>query len=217
MRGLARKVGDITQTGVDTGDATAHEEDVLEGTTVYLADGARHDGTMVDMTVDDEHAGTPSLKDGNLRIKIPVVGKYGLNNYIKSSFSVIRNLIDLTAEKIAIGNTILGLAGTCAPYMQSVGSGYLCPSDGYIGYCYYHKVTNHDNSGEHTAYASVYVNGKAVNSQSCHVSAWGGGSMNLTGIVEVKKGDTVSYGFSWSSDESISWEHYWGAYFGGHK
>lgn len=112
MKGLARKVGDITQVGVDTGDATAQEADVLEGTTVYLADGAKHEGTMVDMTVDNEHAGVPSLSSGNLRIRIPVIGKYGLNNYITASYARIRNLIGLTAEMLVYGKNVLGLTGT---------------------------------------------------------------------------------------------------------
>jgi hypothetical protein len=90
-------------------------------------------------------------------------------------------------------------------HLTAIGSGYRCPYDGYVYLYMYATVTNHDNSDEMRAYMYAYKNGSTIASDTVYVDDWGGGSMRINGVYEVKAGDTISWSFQVSNDCSIAW------------
>lgn len=102
----------ITGTLELTGNAG--DGDVLAGKGYYNTDPkTKRTGTMADKSGTTQSAAA-SLDSGNSRVQmtIPATGKYSTASKLYATYTAILDLIGLTAAKIAIGNTILGRAGT---------------------------------------------------------------------------------------------------------
>lgn len=101
--------------GTTSDELTAMRGDVLKGKTAVTSDSDDEAaaGTMEDKSGTTQSAAA-SLDSGNSRVQmtIPATGKYSTASKLCASFTAILDLIGLTAAKIAIGNTILGRAGT---------------------------------------------------------------------------------------------------------
>lgn len=101
--------------GNGSDDCTATADDVLESKTAIYngSDDEPVAGSMVDKSGTTQSA-TASLDTTNSRVQmtIPTTGKYSTTSKLYAAYSTIRNLIGLTAAKIATGYTILGLSGT---------------------------------------------------------------------------------------------------------
>ena len=89
--------------------------DVVAGKTAVTSDSNDEagNGGLADKNGTVQSA-TASLDTTNKRLQmtIPALGRYNTNSKLYAAYSKIRDLIGLTAAKIATGNTILGLAGT---------------------------------------------------------------------------------------------------------
>lgn len=96
-------------------DCTGTKAELVKGYTGILngSDDEPIEGTLDDYSGTTKSA-TPSLDAANSRVQmtVPSTGKYNISSKLYAAYSTIRNLIGLTAAKIAVGNTILGLAGT---------------------------------------------------------------------------------------------------------
>ena len=105
---LANKINQIV-----LGSGNAVKADVLKGKTFTNNDGIEYTGTMEDKSGTTQSA-SASLDSGNSRVQltIPATGKYSTASKLYATYTTILDLIGLTAAKIAIGNTILGRAGT---------------------------------------------------------------------------------------------------------
>lgn len=97
---------------VDTSEGTASESQILSGQIAYV-DGTKLTGTMSDKTATSEYTVTAVLDSTNneLEMTIPAEGYYSTSNKLKASFSSIATLLGLTSEKLASGNSILGVSG----------------------------------------------------------------------------------------------------------
>ena len=104
---------DSISTGVDTSDDTVVEGALLEGYTAHNANQEQIVGTLPDKTGTTDHSAEASLDGTNsrLKMKIPILGRYGTSNYLFAAFSTIASLIGLTANKLVNGNTVLGISG----------------------------------------------------------------------------------------------------------
>ncbi|MCD8365792.1 MAG: hypothetical protein LUC83_08305 [Clostridiales bacterium] len=93
------------------GDASA--SDVLTGKTFSTASLSGASGTMADKSGTTQ-SGTASLDTTNSRVQltIPATGKYSTASKLYATYSTIRDLIGLTAAKLATGVSVLGLTGT---------------------------------------------------------------------------------------------------------
>lgn len=93
--------------------ATAATADVLSGKTFYSGNKTLKTGTMPDKSGKTQLA-TPTLDNANnrLQMNVPATGKYSTASKVYATYSTIRSLIGLTAEKIVNNNTILGITGT---------------------------------------------------------------------------------------------------------
>ena len=98
---------------MNTSNDTVTAEVLLNGYTAHNAAGKKITGTLADKTDTTDHSADASLDITNkrLKLKVPVLGKYGTSNYLYAAFSIIANLIGLTAAKLVKGNTILGITG----------------------------------------------------------------------------------------------------------
>ena len=98
--------------GTYTSDATATATQILASQTAYV-NGNKVTGTMVNKASSNTSA-TASLDTTNsrVRLKIPANGYYDTNAYVYTTYAAMASAIGLTADKIAAGNTILGITGT---------------------------------------------------------------------------------------------------------
>lgn len=94
-------------------DSDAVPSDVASGKVFYNAEG-RQEGNLVDKGIDDIFSDGITKHDDELFLKIALPSEKTIynGNKVKVSYSDVRNTIGLTADKIAKGNTILGIAGT---------------------------------------------------------------------------------------------------------
>ena len=104
--------GGAQLTGTYTSDATATAAQILASQTAYV-NGNKVTGTMVNKASSNTSA-TASLDTTNsrVRLKIPANGYYDTNAYVYTTYAAMASAIGLTADKIAAGNTILGITGT---------------------------------------------------------------------------------------------------------
>lgn len=67
------------------------------------------------------------------------------------------------------------------------------------------SVNNHDNSGDGDFSGSIYIGNKVVASDSCHISAWGGGSIGKSWSGNVDAGQQIRVYINIANDEAINW------------
>ena len=94
------------------GDATATDSDIVKPKTAYNGNTLLT-GTLEDKTGTTSYTANTTLDSTNklLRLQVPSVGKYGVENYLQQSFATIANLIGLTSAKLLKNNTVLGITG----------------------------------------------------------------------------------------------------------
>lgn len=130
--------------GTDVSDTTATAADVLQGKIFYGADGTKQTGEVyvMDMLAGriTNYGGTISggsvTNDGNGTIGF-YSDPYGFPLYLKGTggfsvdapYSVVAEAINLTADKIVEGNTILGVQGTASLGLFNIGSFDLTEGD----------------------------------------------------------------------------------------
>lgn len=114
--------------------------DVVAGKTAVTSDSNDEAGTggLADKNGTSQEA-TASLDTTNSRLQmaIPALGRYNTNSKLYAAYSKIRDLIGLTAAKIAVGVSILGITGTYkgkgTATKAQVLSGYTFSSDSLSG------------------------------------------------------------------------------------
>ena len=106
-------------TAAKVGTATATH--VLTGKTFTNSSGVGLSGSMANKSGTAAISATASLDSSNKRVKmaIPANGYHSTSNYLYTAYSSMASLIGLTANKIAKGNTILGVAGTYSPQLKT--------------------------------------------------------------------------------------------------
>lgn len=104
--------GNIGVTGTFTADGTATAAQMLAGKIAYV-NGSKVIGSMADKS-GSANAANASLDTTNNRVKlqIPLNGYYDTNAYLYIPYATLASLLGITADKIVVGNTILGIAGT---------------------------------------------------------------------------------------------------------
>lgn len=115
-------INGLLQKGVNTDDANATASAILANHSGYVK-GVKVNGTMPDQRK-ITNIDARRLNDANKRYEVAVA--YGLHGYNWANgwyeyipYATLASDIGLTAAKIAKGNTILGIAGTYAPKLQS--------------------------------------------------------------------------------------------------
>ena len=114
--------------------------DVVAGKTAVTSDSNDEAGTggLADKNGTSQEA-TASLDTTNSRLQmaIPALGRYNTGSKLYAAYSKIRDLIGLTAAKIAVGVSILGITGTYkgkgTATKAQVLSGYTFSSDSLSG------------------------------------------------------------------------------------
>jgi hypothetical protein len=158
-------------------------DDVLDGKT--FASGSENSmlvGAMPNHSGETVTATKVSSSNSYTALTIPEKGYYDTDSKIR-----------------ILSNSIVQL------HHIGIGSGYTCPYDGFVYLDMYATVTNHDNDWEMDASMAAYKSGQAVISDSIHIGERGGGTMSRSIIFEVKAGDTISWSFNVSNDDSIIW------------
>lgn len=112
----------LLQKGVNTDDANATAATILVNNSAYVK-GTKVNGTMPDQRK-ITNIDARRLNNTNQRYEVAVA--YGLHGYNWNAgyyeyipYSTLASDIGLTAGKIVKGNTIIGIAGTYAPRLQS--------------------------------------------------------------------------------------------------
>lgn len=93
---------------------TVTDGDVVAGKSYYSTDPhIKKTGTLKDNSSSALSAtATLDASNSRLQLTIPSTAKYSTSSKLYSTYTVIRNLIGLTAAKIANGQSVLGLTGT---------------------------------------------------------------------------------------------------------
>lgn len=107
--------------GVNPSKATATPEQVLAPATFFAGGKELQTGTMTDLagaTV----TGDVDTSGSYLRLQPQSEGRVNATSYVRAAFSDVRSAINLTADKIVSGNTILGIAGTGGASVKSSGT-----------------------------------------------------------------------------------------------
>ena len=102
----------LIQTGIMTTDATVTASQILAGAIAYGANG-KITGAMANKAGTNTSANA-SLDTTNSRVKlqIPSNGYYDTGAYLYIPYATLASILGITADKIVVGNTILGITGT---------------------------------------------------------------------------------------------------------
>lgn len=114
---LAGKIGSIAGSGIDTSDANATNLDIAENKSAYV-NGVKVNGSLYDCRGRSDYgvslmdSYSPNDADGTVDFQIDDLGIFDGSTTFKMDYSELADGIGLTAEKIAEGETILGVTGT---------------------------------------------------------------------------------------------------------
>lgn len=109
--------------GADVSGVTATADKVLKGSKFVTADGVLTDGAMMDFSTILESITVSSLQDDGEKLITPrpmVFRGYLGDAKILADYETITSAINLTSDKIAEGETILGVTGTHAGGLKVV-------------------------------------------------------------------------------------------------
>lgn len=122
FREYVDKINNISTLQVDTADANAKVKDIAVGKTAYV-NGEKITGTLREsasvffraesVTLDDEHNIVKSQGPNNYSGE-SVIMTSGATGWTEIPYQTLADTIGVTAEKIAQGNTILGIDGTAS-------------------------------------------------------------------------------------------------------
>lgn len=191
---------------VHPGDATT--DDVIEGKYFSSNEGRNLKGRI------SNHSGSTLILSGSsysyvngdyTYIKFPDKGVFDTKSLLRFPTKDLPPYSIGYNEGKGVGYSLGSSDLSSAIKPVSIGQSYTCPKKGYVAYRAYAVVTNHDNSGEMTAYIKTYKNGAVYKSTSTNIGSWSGGSMNLSDIMPVNAGDRISIQFDVANDTSIGW------------
>lgn len=189
----------ITKSGIDTSDATAVAEDIVNGKTAYVS-GEKIEGSVFEIAAEETHQDSWNQEldienhEGFSIINfksLPTDDNYLLrpNSVIQlaSRLDIFTNAIGLTPEKIVKGNTILEVSGTAQEGIDTSGA----------------TATSEDIITGKTA----YINGEKVTGTLGR--SYGSSSIVYSDNIEVLEGLTLR--FNHTFDEACAFPK--GSYF----